>query len=271
MNKIIVITGASGFIGRYLVEYFQNKGYKVLALIHSAYQAALPQVEYRQFDLDSFSGDVIPKEAEAVIHTAYIPYRKGNNSDLRNLKGTERLLKISRKKNVKKFIFLSSFSALDNAISHYGKNKYELEIIFDKKKDLIIRPGLVIGNGGLYRNIKSIINKAALIPLIGGGSQPVQTIKIENLAKIIQGGIENNVSGYYNIADGNAFPIKDLYKSIAKENNKKVRFINVPYRLATILIKTMELFLKKPPLTMENLYGLKQMKAREVKDFKKFF
>lgn len=270
MNKIIIITGANGFIGRYLVEYFHNKDYRVIALIHAAYKAALSGVEYRQFDMDSFAGDIIPKEADAVIHTAYIPYKKDNNSDLRNLKGTQRLLEIARKKKVKKFVYLSSFSAMDSAISHYGKNKFEIENIFDKNNDLVLRPGLVIGNGGLYNNIKQLIKTSSIIPLIGGGNQPLQTININLLAEIIEGGIENNTAGFYNIAEGKAFPMKDFYRQIAKENNRRIKFVPLPYSMATLLIKTMELFLKQPPITMENLNGLKQMKEREVADLEVF-
>jgi len=98
MNKTIVITGANGFIGRYLIEFFNHKGYSVVALIHNAYKIAVPGVDYRQFDLDSFAGDVIPEGTEAIVHAAYIPYKKGNNSDSRNLKGTKRLLDIARRK-----------------------------------------------------------------------------------------------------------------------------------------------------------------------------
>jgi len=264
MNKTIVITGANGFIGRFLIEHFKNNGYHVVALIHRAYKAALPDVEYRQFDLDSFAGDVIPMQAEALIHAAYIPYKKGNNSDSRNLKGTQRLLEIAHRKKVKKFIYLSSFSAMEDALSHYGQNKFEIEKLFNENIDLVLRPGLVIGNGGLYKNLKSIILKSSIIPLIGGGKQPVQTINILKLAEVIQAGIENSSCGYYNIAEENAFPIRDLYKKIAVENNRKVHFLPLPYPIATFMIKAMEFFFKEPPITLENLNGLKQMKSRDT-------
>ena len=271
MNKTIVITGANGFIGRYLIEFFNNKGYHVVALIHRAYKIAIPGVDYRQFDLDSFAGDVITEDTEAILHAAYIPYKKGNNSDMRNLKGTKRLLDIARRKKVRKFIYLSSFSATEDALSHYGKNKYKIEKLFDENTDLIIRPGLVVGNGGLYKNIKSIIIKSSMIPLIGGGRQPVQTIEIYTLAQAIQGGIEKDISGFHNVAKEKPIYIKDLYKLIAEEQNKRVKFIPLPYFLATLLIYLMEIIMKQPPVTIENLNGLKQMKGRDVTDTKTFF
>ena len=271
MNKTIVITGANGFIGRFLIEFFNNKGFHVVALIHHAYKIAVPGVDYRQFDLDSFAGDIIPKDTAAIIHAAYIPYKKGNNSDLRNLKGTKRLLDIARRKKVRKFIYLSSFSATEDALSHYGKNKYKIEKLFDENTDLIFRPGLVVGHGGLYKNIKSIISKSSVIPLIGGGKQPVQTIEINTLAQVIHGGIEKDISGFFNIATEEAIYIKDLYKSIAEDQNKKVKFIPLPYFLAGLLIYIMEIIMKQPPITIENLNGLKQMKGRKVTDMRIFF
>lgn len=271
MSKTIVITGANGFIGRYLTEYFSYLKYDVIALIHKTYKAAIKGVEYRQFDMNSFSGDIIPENALAIIHCAYIPWQKGNNSDEQNMKATSRLLQIARKKNVGKFVFLSSFSAFEDALSHYGKSKFQLEKLFDSHKDLIIRPALVKGDGGLWKNMGTTIQKNKFVPLIGGGNQPVQIIEIRLLAEVVIQGIERNISGYYNIADGKAYPIKELYRKFAKQKESKTFFIPIPYFIAKFLIKIMGIVSNNPPVTEENLLGLKQMKERDFIDIKSIF
>ncbi len=271
MTKTIVITGANGFIGRFLIEFFSKRGYHVISLIHRAYKAALPGVEYRLFDMDSFAGDVIPQNAAAVIHAAYIPYKKGNNSEARNLKATQRLLNIARKKNTGKFVFLSSFSAADDALSHYGKNKYELEQLFDEKRDLVLRPALVTGDGGLYKNLVKIIEGSRIIPLIGGGKQPVQTVKVETLAEVIAAGIEKNISGFYDIAEYKAITMRELYEKIAKRNSKRISFFTIPYFLAAPLVFLLENFSAKPLITKENLDGLRKMKERDCSALKDVF
>lgn len=270
MNKTIVITGANGFIGRYLTEYFAHNGYQVTALIHSKLKYAIKGVSYRQFDMDSFSTDLIPNEVTAVVHCAYIPYKNGNNSDDRNLRATERLLEICRKRKVGKFVFLSSFSAKANALSHYGRNKFALEQLFDTEKDLILRPALVEGNGGLWKKMEEIIRANKVIPLIDGGKQAMQTINIELLAKIIQGGIEKNISGIYDIAENEAFTMKDVYRKMAAGLDKKIHFLTIPYFVANLIVKSLALLTKEPPITIENLNGLKQSAFRKPTDMRKF-
>ncbi len=270
MNKTIVITGANGFIGRYLSEYFAYNGYQVTALIHSKLKYAIKGVTYRQFDMDSFSTDVIPNDIAAVVHCAYIPYKKSNNSDERNLRATERLLEICRKRKIGKFVFLSSFSAKSIAISHYGRNKYTLEQLFDVEKDLIFRPALVEGNGGLWKKMEDIIKANKVIPLIGGGKQAMQTINIELLAKIIHGGIEKNLSGVYDIAENESLTMKDVYRKMAAGMDKKIHFLPIPYFVASLIVQSLALVMKEPPITVENLNGLKQSAFRRPSDLKIF-
>ena len=53
MNKpTIIITGANGFIGEYLVNSFFRKGWKVKAFVHSVPKNRLEGVEYIEYDLE---------------------------------------------------------------------------------------------------------------------------------------------------------------------------------------------------------------------------
>ncbi len=267
----VLITGANGFIGSYLVRYFKEQGFEVQALIHKAYRAALPGVEYRQFDLQSFGSDIIPKDVDTVIHTAYIPYSKGSNSDEVNLNSTKRLLDISRKKKIPNFIFLSSFSAKPDALSHYGQNKWQLQQLFDLDHELVLRPGLVLGNGGLFQNMHTMIRNGKTIPMIGGGKQVLQTIFIEDLAKIIKSAVEHNTHGLYTVAEHEPVTMKDFNKEIASLLKKKVFFPSIPYFAADLVFNSLELFNIKTKIGKENYLGLKQMQAETACDSEDIF
>jgi len=267
----VLITGANGFIGSFLVRYFKAQGFEVNALIHKAYRAALPGVEYRQFDLKSFGSDIIPSDVDAVIHTAYIPYSKDKNTDEINLNSTKRLLNISRKKNIRNFIFLSSFSAKPDALSHYGKNKWAIQQLFDLEKELVLRPGLVLGNGGLFQNMYNMIRSSKTIPLIGGGNQPLQTIYLEDLAQIIKSAILNNTHGLYTVAEENAVSMKTFNMEIAQLLNKKVYFPSLPYFLADVIFGSLELLKIKTKINKENYLGLKQMQKESVSNSEVIF
>lgn len=267
----IVITGANGFIGSYLTEYFSSRGHQVYALVHHLYKQAPKNVKYRAFDLKSFASDVIPDGTDVVIHAAYIPFKKGVTQENINEIATDRLYKIAKRKKISKFIFLSSLSASADASSEYGKSKYNISKIIDKNIDLVLEPGLVIGKGGLFNKIQSIINNSTFIPLIGGGKQQVQYILVEDLAKIISSSITNGISGKYSVSYKSPILMKDFYKIIAKINNKKIILVPFPYLLADIAFGIISLFKLNIGISEENYKGLKMMTFNEVCDSTKIF
>ncbi len=271
MSKKIVITGANGFIGSNLTEYLANKGHEIYALVHYLYKAPPENIIYRAFDLHSFGSDVIPEGTDIVIHAAYIPYRKGSMQADINYKATKRLYDLSKRKGVKQFIFLSSLSAQGEALSHYGKSKFATAELFNIEKDLVLEPGLVLGNGGLYKQIRQIINKNNLIPLIGGGKQSFQSISITDLQLIIEHSINQQISGKFTIAESEPIIMKDLYLGIAKNLGKQIKFITLPYWITDIIFNIIDKFNIKLGVNKENYLGLKQMKYRKVCDSENVF
>ncbi len=271
MSKKIVITGANGFIGNYLTEYLANKDKEIYGLVHHLFKAPHKNVTYRAFDLNSFASDVIPNGTEVIIHTAYIPNEKVQSLKDINYTATKRLYEIGKRKGVKLFIFLSSFSASENAKSEYGKSKFITSKIFDKSNSLVIEPGLVIGEGGLYKRITDIIKQSSIIPLIGNGEQILQYILIEDLAKVIEFSINNTINGTYTIAAEQSILMKDFYKDIAKKNNKKISFIPLPYFIADIIFRLAESFKIDIGISKDSYLGLKLMKKQEIVDSKKVF
>jgi nucleoside-diphosphate-sugar epimerase len=68
----IVITGANGFIGSFLVEYLSRAGYPVLALVRSIPANQRENITYSQFDLNSGLADPeILNEQDILVHCAY--------------------------------------------------------------------------------------------------------------------------------------------------------------------------------------------------------
>ena len=276
MKGKIVITGAGGFIGSELVNYFSERNYNVIAFIYNSRKdlsvpSKIENVEYIHYELNKDFDESALKEADLLIHCAYLTISKDKDANRINIDGTKKLLEACRKNKVEKFLFLSSMSAHEEALSNYGKIKFELEQIFDLKKDLIIRPGLVLGNGGLFLNMKNIISKNKYIPMIGGGTQPLQTICINDLTTSIEFALKNNIIGKYTLAINEPKMMKDFYKAIASKIEKKIILVNFPYFLADFTFWMLKTFKISAKITKENLLGLKQMRAVDVgEDLKTF-
>ncbi|MCX6297321.1 MAG: NAD(P)-dependent oxidoreductase [Bacteroidetes bacterium] len=271
MNKpTIIITGANGFIGEYLVNSFFRKGWKVKALVHSVPKNRLEGVEYIEYDLEKSPNANDFTSVDYLVHGAYLRFENNKNANEINLRGTKILIGLCRKNNIKS-LFISSFSAHKDAVSHYGKTKMECEKAFDLSKDIVLRPGLVIGNKGLASEIIGRIKRSNLFPLIGGGSQPIQTIYIEDLYLVIESALEKNICGLFHVAETEAITMKMFYQEIASLLNKKIIFIPFPLSFLFFICKISEAIGAKLPVSSESVLGLKHLIKFDTKnDLNKF-
>jgi uncharacterized protein YbjT (DUF2867 family) len=89
-----------------------------------------------------------------------------------------------RAAGVARQIFYSSYSAGPHATSLYGQTKHKIEQTLRNDADVVIvRPGLVIGDGGIYARIARWARTLPLIPLPEGGAGRVPVIDLDRLCE----------------------------------------------------------------------------------------
>ncbi|TSC89507.1 MAG: NAD-dependent epimerase/dehydratase [Parcubacteria group bacterium Gr01-1014_2] len=259
----VIITGSSGFVGSALVSYFFKLGFQVRAFQRRLPKQSDPPAAYYSFDLaevkdQGFAG------ADYLIHCAYqsIISRQEKKSDMNtDIEGTKKVISLSRKYAIK-IVFLSTISAHPKAESYYARNKLLAEGLFDTKKDLILKLGLVLGDGGgLFGKIISSLTNNKIVPLVGGGRQHIQTIALDDLCRIIEIGINKNIVGNFTIAHPSIITMNELYRKIARCIGVKPLFIPVPLIVTYRLSQLMEMMGFKLPFTSENVLGLKDLKT----------
>lgn len=261
-TKHIVITGANGYIGSALVRYFSQKKYVVTALVRKKPTVVIDNVDYQLYEMESNAEMPYLTSDSVVIHCAY---SKTKSEPDNNIAAAKHLLNEARKKGVSKCIFLSSISVLSTSESYYSQQKKAIEELFDSKNDLIVRPSLVVGNGGLFAQTLQTLQKTKLLPLINGGNQPIYYVGIHDLLRYIDNGIENDSSGIHQITNPKPILYKDFYVTIAQQ----LGFKTTPIQIPLFLMKTvvfLNSFLPKPFLTKDNLKGLMQSPTLKIDD-----
>lgn len=266
MNKTIAITGASGFIGAAIADNFIQRGWNVIALVRKLPEVPNPKMQYREFDLSMSINQTLLDGVDYLIHCSYIREESNPNATQHNYNGTKNLLDLARSKKSIKIIFFSSLSAQSNAVTAYGKQKYKLQQLFNGPAEIVLRPGLVIGNGGVFGELYRFIQTHTFIPLIGNGNQPLQIVKIAELIKVVYWAIETKLNGTYTIATEKPITMKQLYGYIAKTLNKKVVYIPIPF----FIIYWGVLFLnaigiKKLPVSKDSLLGANHLMVQNTK------
>lgn len=262
----IGITGSSGFIGSELTKHFLASGHEVL-LMQRTQPGDIPEhASFFLFDLENCELPQ-PEMVDVIIHCAFVPYSpKQRNAYGVNVDATIKLQAFCRQHG-KQFVFLSTMSAHSEAVSVYGKHKFELEHLLGGEKESVLKLGLVIGSsGGLFKRISEVVNSSKFIPMVGGGTQPIQTVYIQDLCKVVSKVLESRLNGNFTIGTPRVYIMKEFYQAVAKTNANNPVFVLVPYSLMYAGLFIAEKLGLNLPVGTENLLGLKQLKSFDTSE-----
>lgn len=155
MTSSIALTGASGFIGRHLVDTLLSAGFELRALTRRPDRAGLPEdVVLVPGSLeDETSLARLVDGVDAVVHCAgLIKATHQHQLEQANAAGTRSLARVcAGQGKPPRFIFLSSLAARHPEISDYAASKRRAEDELAKHGDnldwTIVRPPAVYGPG----------------------------------------------------------------------------------------------------------------------------
>ena len=235
----IIITGATGSLGAYMVRHFASRGHDILASgrIKNPPSALLKIASYHQADItEPFS---LP-EADAIIHTAALSDDKGKEKALydANVTGTAHVVKAASKVPV--FIHISSSSVYlpenfpireelagkqnNRKLSPYGYSKWlsenKLKEVLTQESCSILRPRALYGPGDkviMPRMLKLV--KGDHLNRPGPMNIQVSLTHYRNLAQAIERCLASSHNGIrtYNVADGEVYRLIDIMVQLTTE------------------------------------------------------
>lgn len=232
--KNILITGFNGYLARSFCN-LNNEKYK-----------------FKSFSLLSQKIETIDlKNIDTVLHCAALVHQKVQHSYERyydiNVSYPIKLAKLAKENGVKQFIFISSVAVYGedvekidentrcNPITPYGKSKFEAEKQLLELNDKnfivsIIRPPMIYGKNapGNIDSLVKLVRKISIIPL-GQINNKRSFIYIDNLCYIIDELITQEKEGIFLASDDNALSTSVLIELIAKNLDKKIYLIKIPF------------------------------------------
>ena len=266
----VAVTGAGGFVGRHLCRHFLAHGCKVRGLVRDPGPGPLREegVELFQCDLPDRIDAAAFQGVEVLIHCAYTSRFVSLEQARRvNEEGSARVLAASREAGVERFVFVSSTSAHPEALSYYGRSKLAIEQRLDLSRDLILRPGLVLGpDGGLFQRLVASLRRSGLLPLFGGGRQPVQTVHIDDLCTAMERAIERHLTGCYVVAEPQGLPLRELLQLTARKLGRRAIPVPLPAGPVLACLRVTEALRIPLPISSENVLGALALRAQPSAD-----
>ena len=251
----IVVTGASGFIGRAVVQRLLDEGRRVVSLGRT--DPGIPGLAHVTWDVREAAGPEVLRALpylETVIHCAGIVDDWADADELHavNVIGTRHVLDAFPDQRI---IHLSSTEVYDPQRDHdrlyeeagpvaearypsgpeLSKALAETVIQRVRPQTLVLRPSVVYGPGDttLFPRLRAIIEDGQLrIP--GGGRKRITLTHIDTLVEAMLAGIARpDVSGPINVGDPKPYVLKEaLLTYLARAGEERVVLDEVPADLA---------------------------------------
>jgi nucleoside-diphosphate-sugar epimerase len=199
------------------------------------------------------------RSAGALIHAAYDLSLTSSADIWRvNVEGTRRLLEAAKEAGVARIIVLSSMSAFAGTSQLYGRAKLDIEAITNELGGCAVRPGLVHseragGMAGAMRKLTTL----PIVPVIAGGAG-VYTVCEEDLMKVIAllASAATLEPGTISVAHPSRVTLTDLMRAFAAQENRRCRFVPVPWQLVYWLLRSGEFMRLRLPFRADSLLGL---------------
>lgn len=256
-NKLILMTGATGFLGSHLLKSLLDDHYKVIILKRSfSYTSRITdimnKVEHCDIDKTDPADIFLKNKIDIILHCA-TNYGRDNSDRLTvldaNLMLPLKLLELGLKNNISHFI--NTDTLLDKRISHYSLSKTQFKEWLKTYSNQLTCANIAIEHFyGPFDDktkfvsfvIDKILNQAQAIDLTPG-MQKRDFIYIDDVVsafmKILKC-LADRPKGFYpfEIGSGKLITIKDLatkIKGLADNKTTKLNFGALPYRQNEIM------------------------------------
>ena len=302
----VLVTGAYGFLGSYVIDELLNNGYGVTAFGRNkdkmqALKKKYPKIKLAYGDLGN-AEDLVKatKGIDAVAHLGALSTVWGKRSDFidTNVGGTRNVFEACRKNKVSKIVHISSPSIYagksdrldikepdydeNNKLNYYIESKILAEkMITSEFNDVnwtILRPRGLFGVGDTSIIPRLIhANSKIGLPLFGGGKNYVDMTCVENVALAVRLALESKKAKHkiYNITNDEPQEFKGLLEELFNALGETPKYRNISLKFALGAASTIEGFYKlfhiykEPAITRYTICTLGYSQTLDISKAKK--
>jgi len=260
MNKKVLVTGASGFVGAAVARLLIDRGYSLKTLVRST--SSLDNLKGLDVEIvfgdlrDQKSLEIALKDCEYLFHVA-ADYRLWSLHPQElydnNVQGTENIMRAALKADVKKIVYTSSVATLglhsdespsnentpvtfNDMIGDYKKSKYLAEVAVKKmvKEEglpaTIVNPSTPVGPGDIKPTpTGKLILDAAAGKIPAFVDTGLNWVHVDDVAMGHLLALENGKFGERYILGNENFSMKVLLEKIASITGKPAPKIQLPH------------------------------------------
>ena len=270
----VAVTGANGFVGKNVRKFLYKNKVRVLGISRKNFAKYSTETKAQSKNLLEQQLQKKLKNYDALVHLIGIGVESsGSTFEEINVNLTKNTIKLCKKSDIKKIIYISGLGVSKNNTSSYFASKYkaEQEIINSGLDYTIFRASYIIGKTDHLTKSLSKQMKKGVIIIPGSGKYQLQPIFVEDVAKIILKSIlEKKFSKkILDLVGPKKISFEDFVKLFSKNTKVKFKKINLKnaYDEGTYSSESLDLLIGDYTSDMTQLQKLASIKLTPVEKF----
>jgi uncharacterized protein YbjT (DUF2867 family) len=260
---MIIVTGASGYVGSHITRKLVEAGEPVRAFVRNKSSAG-EEGRLEGMGVELMEGDVtrpetlepILQNATAIVHTVAIAIEKGGrNYEAINYQGTVNLVNAAQIAGVRRFINISQLGA-DSKLPYRflaSKGKAQEYVAQSGLDWTAFRPSVIWGPEDEFANTfaKLVPFSPLIYPIIGDENAKFQPVWVEDVASAVVKSLRDP-STYrkeYELGGPEILTLEEIERRALQAIGAKRSMVRFPMSLLKIIVSLMEKLLPNPPVT----------------------
>ncbi len=257
-----VVTGAFGYIGRYIAGRLLESGEAVRTITTNPdkpnpFGAAVEALPYNFDRPDELAASL--RGATTLYNTYWVRFEYGGTTFQQAVRNTVALFECAKRAGVERIVHISVTNAsMESRLPYYrGKALQEQALIDSRVPYAIVRPTLVFGKEDiLVNNIAWLIRKFPIFPIFGSGEYKLQPVYVRDLAAIAVACARDSRSTVLDAIGPETFTFEEFVKLLAVKIKSGVKLVHLPPAIGIGLGHVIGLAVRDVILTKAELRGL---------------
>jgi uncharacterized protein YbjT (DUF2867 family) len=260
---MIVVTGASGYVGSHTVKRLVQAGQKVRALVRNR-QRAEQEGRLQGLPIEWFSADVTRLDtlapafqgASAVIHTVAIAIEKGGGSyEAINYQGTVNVVDAAKTAGVKRLINVSQLGAAASLPYRFlaSKGKAQEYVASSSLDWTAFRPSVIWGEEDEFANTfaRLVPLTPFIFPIIGDQKSRFQPVWVDDVVTCILKALDDpqTIRKEYELGGPEILTLEEIERRTLQAVEAKRVMVHLPMPLIKVMVAMLEAVLPSPPVT----------------------
>ena len=254
----MLVTGASGYVGRRLVARLAERGTPVRALVHRSQNELPTGVEAVSGDIaDSASLASACAGVDAVVNLAAITADRkplAGGYDRVNAEGPAALAAAARAAGVRRFVHLAGIDTTVGPPGPYlaGRRRGDAAVLASGIESVaIVRPSIMFGgrDSAFVKALARLVRLAPAVPVPGDGTVRIQMVWVEDVVRCIVQLADDMRPGQFPVGGPDQPTYDEVLDTIGEGLGKRrVRKLHLPMPVFAAQARVLAL-LPSPPLT----------------------